>query len=431
MKNSFFEVNYPLSFRKEDAKRLGEYLRLRHSVELIGMRRVGISDFLRFFLFHKDIVSTYINHGEKHMFVAVDLNDLVEREIFPFWVLTFKRLVDRVESSDLSASDKKKISALFLDSIQSQDAFMTLDNLRKALVVVVSAGFLPTLFLIRFDRLEEVVSPEFFANLEGLKEATGEKLAYVFTSFRSLDEIAPEAFLRKSFSVFSHLMYLKPANDKDTRIIFETFEKKYNVLPSSAILSKLVELSGGHAQYLLLSLILLSQKKDQKVDTGNLQDLILEDERVAMQSEEIWDSLSEEECKILEKVVAGQKLSVEEGQKGKYLWETGLVGEENGKSVVFSVLFLNFLKNNNGRVVQESGEFTKKENALFEFLLSNLGQVCEREKIIEAVWPEEKELGVSDWTIDRLVARLRMKLKIQKSKYQVVTVKTRGYKLTA
>ncbi|MBI2599147.1 helix-turn-helix domain-containing protein, partial [Candidatus Curtissbacteria bacterium] len=54
-----------------------------------------------------------------------------------------------------------------------------------------------------------------------------------------------------------------------------------------------------------------------------------------------------------------------------------------------------------------------------------------REEIIEHVWPEVEELGVSDWTIDRLVARLRMKLKNQKSKYQIVTVKTRGYKLTS
>ncbi|MBI2012722.1 helix-turn-helix domain-containing protein [Candidatus Curtissbacteria bacterium] len=74
-------------------------------------------------------------------------------------------------------------------------------------------------------------------------------------------------------------------------------------------------------------------------------------------------------------------------------------------------------------------ELTKKENLLFNLLKEELDKICEREKIIETVWPESEELGVSDWTIDRLVARLREKLKRQKSKFSVVTVKTRGYKL--
>jgi DNA-binding winged helix-turn-helix (wHTH) protein len=45
------------------------------------------------------------------------------------------------------------------------------------------------------------------------------------------------------------------------------------------------------------------------------------------------------------------------------------------------------------------------------------------------VWPEVEELGVSDWAIDRLVARVRNKLKLQKSGFEIQTIKTRGYKL--
>ena len=98
---------------------------------------------------------------------------------------------------------------------------------------------------------------------------------------------------------------------------------------------------------------------------------------------------------------------------------------------IFSPLFGNYLdKEIEKKERGEGGDFTKKEKMLYEHLFKNLSKVCERERIIEAVWPESEELGVSDWTIDRLVARLREKLNIQKSKYQVVTVKTRGFKLT-
>ena len=72
---------------------------------------------------------------------------------------------------------------------------------------------------------------------------------------------------------------------------------------------------------------------------------------------------------------------------------------------------------------------SKKEHLLFTFLKSKGGVICEREEIIHAVWPEVEEFGISDWAIDRLVARLRVKLKAQKSPFEIQTIKTRGYKM--
>ena len=70
------ETSYPITFQKEDAALLGEYLRKRQGVNIVGMKRVGISNFLRFFLRHKDIIPTYISKTDKHLFIPVDLNDL-------------------------------------------------------------------------------------------------------------------------------------------------------------------------------------------------------------------------------------------------------------------------------------------------------------------------------------------------------------------
>ena len=157
---------------------------------------------------------------------------------------------------------------------------------------------------------------------------------------------------------------------------------------------------------------------------------------------------------LLLKIYKGEKVSAQEQKEAQYLWEAGLVYNKQGPSLlrnlrlrtkqrrslfksrdddvlgIFSPLFESFLEKEIGRKEQGNGvDLTKKEKTLYEFLHQNLEKVCEREKIIEAVWPESEELGVSDWTIDRLVARLREKLKNQKSKYQIVTVKTRGFKL--
>jgi len=63
MENKTIEALYPISFRQEDASVLGEHLKNRNSVILTGMKRVGISNFLRFFLNHKKISKTYISDG--------------------------------------------------------------------------------------------------------------------------------------------------------------------------------------------------------------------------------------------------------------------------------------------------------------------------------------------------------------------------------
>ena len=151
---SIIEVKYPIEFRKDDAWGLGQHLKNRHNVVLIGMKRVGINNFLRFFLYHKDIINTYIVDKKKHLFIPVDLFDLVEREIFPFWTLTFKRIVDAVNKSTISGKTKKEIESLFLHSIQSHNLFLTMDGIRNCLSKIVEEDFLPTIFFNRFDRIK-------------------------------------------------------------------------------------------------------------------------------------------------------------------------------------------------------------------------------------------------------------------------------------
>lgn len=428
MTSSVIETKYPLSFRKGDVQKLGEHIRLRHSVELVGAKRVGISDLLRFFLYHKGIAKKYIGDKNKHLFIPVDLNDLVERELFPFWILTFKRLVDATENLSLEVKVKKEISNLFLSSIQSSDIFLTIENVRKALALVVESAILPTIFFVRFDRIIDVVTAQFFANLEGLIDATGQKLVCVFTSFRTVDEISKIELDRNFLHVFSNVIYVKPTYQADTKTILNTFKKRYKLSVGGDVIRRIVEVSGGHVQYLHLSILILSQKNyEGKIRADDLLETILADERISLQSEEIWESLRDNEQAILLKIHGGQKISKEEKKSAKYLWETGMVTTGG----VFSPLLDHYLAKKAGEENDfgENVELTKKENALFNFLLANLDNVCEREKIIETVWPQEEEMGVSDWTIDRLVARLREKLKKQESKYQIITVKTRGFKL--
>ena len=384
---------------------------------------------MRFFLYHKGIVKKYIGDKKRHLFVPVDLNDLVERKLFPFWILTFKRIVDGVEQTSVDLKTKKEIALLFLDSIQSRNLFLTIENIRKALVQIVENGFLPTIFFIRFDRLIEIVNGQFFANLEGLIDVTNQRLSYVFTSFRTIDRIAqslPSNFLQ----VFANVIYLRPATQSDTQVIFKTFKRRYKISAKREIAKKIVELSGGHVQYLHLATVIFSQVQNRKLEVSDLMGILLGDERISFQGEEIWESLTDGEQATLSKIHQKSKVSSKEREENKYLWDTGLVFEKDGKLAIFSPLFEDYLDRVGRKEADKRLDLTKKEHLLFSLMVESYEHILEREKIISYVWPEEEEFGVSDWTIDRLVARLRAKLLAQKSEYQLVTVKTRGFKLT-
>ena len=67
---------------------------------------------------------------------------------------------------------------------------------------------------------------------------------------------------------------------------------------------------------------------------------------------------------------------------------------------------------------------------LLELLYDRAGRVCSRDEIVEAVWPEAAEEGVSDQAIDALVRRLRERVGEVDSDHQyIVTVRGHGFRL--
>ncbi len=414
--NSIIESHYPLSFRAADAKTLGEHLSHHNSVSLIGMKRVGISNFLRFFLNNPGVKQTYL-HDTKHLFIVIDFNNLVEKTLFAFWMLTLKRIVDTIEEGEFPDDIKVQSQATFTQSIQLSDPFFTLESIRKLLGLIMKQGHYLTLFFLRFDRLQDVITPEFLANLQGLRDGE-QHLSYVFTSYRPLSDLMPNVFTRTATSGFLHEMYLKPAQTEDLKIILSTFQERHDLKLDPILSNTLLELAGGHVQFLYLSLIAL--KNDSSLSKQkNLLLSLGQDEEIRLLSEEIFTSFTKEEQTALENMQI---------QDAKYLWDTGVL-VKNGKTHLFSALFKTYLDHLFQTKSPSNLEMTKKEYLLFSLLKEHEGELVERDLIIEKVWPDEVELGVSDWSIDRLVSRVRAKLSAQQGKFKIVTVITRGYKL--
>lgn len=76
-------------------------------------------------------------------------------------------------------------------------------------------------------------------------------------------------------------------------------------------------------------------------------------------------------------------------------------------------------------------DLAPKEFSLLALLYERAGEVCEKDEIARAVWPEYAG-AVSDYNIETLVSRLRSKLEQGGAGADaIVTVKKRGYRLRA
>jgi hypothetical protein len=79
----------------------------------------------------------------------------------------------------------------------------------------------------------------------------------------------------------------------------------------------------------------------------------------------------------------------------------------------------------------EEKKLSRKEYELLLFLYKNAGNVCSRDEIIEAVWPESKDhSAISDATIDQLIHRLRVRVEPEPAKpSRIISKKAFGYML--
>lgn len=81
------------------------------------------------------------------------------------------------------------------------------------------------------------------------------------------------------------------------------------------------------------------------------------------------------------------------------------------------------------RVNRQLISLAPKEFDLLVYLDQKVGEICSKDEIGQAVWPEYHE-GVYDYQIENLVRRLRLKLELTPASPQLLlTVRGRGYKL--
>jgi hypothetical protein len=241
------------------------------------------------------------------------------------------------------------------------------------------------LLLDRFDALAEKPDHAIYSNLRALRDAHKYELAYVIAARRPLDahnELA-EVF-------FAHTLWLGLLSESDTTWNVQRYARRTGLSWDSEVTRQIAALSGGYPA--LLRAVCEAHAAGCPLSLADLS----QHPAVQRRSDEFW--ADQPDTATLQ-----------------------LCGLNHNPLLIAT--------RHPGQI--DTAELTAKEHALWEYLQAHPGQVCEKDDLIRAVWPEDRifERGIRDDSLAQLVRRLREKIEPDPSNPRhIQTIAGRGYR---
>lgn len=365
--------SYPAHYRAEIVQAIVGASQAGECSALIGLSGSGKSNLMGFLAHRLGWQSHLPGIAEPHpAFVLADCNRLSEKSPQALFALLLNAL-EQAAGGEPSAPP--------------QDYFQALERqVRQTLENVPGVCFL----LDRFDALSEsnhpgMVPAAFSSNLRALRDAHKYGLTYVLASRTPLtahDELA-ELF-------YAHTLWLGPLSREDAVWNIKRYAERIGQTWEPAVFECILELSGGYPSFLRAVCEAYAAGSDLN------QAAITSHPAVQLRLAEFWDDRPSEAA----------------------LQHSGLASHP-------------LLQTRQKLPIPESNLLTAKEHLLWSFLQAHPGQVCDKDELIRAVWPEDRifERGIRDDSLAQLVRRLREKVELEPSAPQHIhTVPGRGYR---
>lgn len=297
------------------------------------------------------------------------------REAHPLLLVDGNRLRERTPDALL------RLTRRALGSTEStNDEWDALDGAIGARLMATESGL--TLLL---DRLDEVASDPthvYLNTLRALRDAYKYHLTFVVGTRRPLP--ADSEF---SELVLAHTLWLGPLSERDARWNVARYAARKGLSWGDTEAAALIRLSGAYPSFLRAACEALA--------SGAPLDALATHPIVQARVAEFWA----------------------DGPTEEQLEKSGLLHHP-------------LLAAGSGNVIVDESELSAKEYLLLEYFRRHAGQVCEKEALIVAVWPEDRiyEDGVRDDSLAQLVRRLRQKIEPDPATPRFIeTVRGRGY----
>lgn len=262
------------------------------------------------------------------------------------------------------------------------DEYTALEAALRQRLATTSTGL--CILFDRFDAIQTALAPAVSGSLRALRDNHKYRLTYITAARRPPE---PSSELAELF--YAHTLWLGPLAENDARWSILSYMKRAGLELDETAMNKLVEFSRGYPALL----------------------------RACCQAYAAGCVLKLQALRTHPAVQRRVKEFWADAPSATDLINSGL---ENHPLLVQSV------PANSG-----APALTAKEALLLEYLQARPGEVCEKDDIIRAVWPEDKAFieGIRDDSLAQLVRRLRRKIEPDpQNPHHILNVIGRGYR---
>lgn len=226
-------------------------------------------------------------------------------------------------------------------------------------------------------------------------------------------EINSSAFLQKlTYPLCESIVYFPDFNKAETYYWIDVFSERYNLVIDDATRKKIYAYCGGNYS-LIYDAFLILQKSGF---TGNWLTVLKTNPIIIEYLEEYRKTFSLENQRLIIKYSKGQISRV----------AVPIINMLQ----IHSKLFFDYCANLADDVIAKSGIsfFTGRELQLYEYLKLKKNTLVPKEEIQKLIWEDSYET-FSLWAQDKMISRLRRKLKLANKGESLVVVKKRGLML--
>jgi len=425
---------FPANYREREVAQIAAWIDAGESGLVVGLSGAGKSNVLGF------VAHRLKGHGTL-LRPLLDLNRLPEPTLAAF-LRQLLAALDDAASAHLAADALEKLRSIMDRGLAQTDAFLLGRSVEAVLALSCGELELHTVVLMdRFDVALERFDASFFNNLRAWRDAHKIRLTYVVAARRDW----PDWPNLPALSEFTDLIagrtcWVGALSPGDLRWNLTRFAGEK---PSKKLVERMAELSGGHAGLLKALWAAGAASSASSKGAGGIEPKPsewLKHGGVRRQCQELWDDLPATVQESLRSWQAG-------GAKN-YLLNTGLSDGSNGEPHLTSSVFAAFVREQSGAgagvlrrdiatgqvyrgSVRLSVELTPHEDQLLAYMLAHPGEVCDKDALAEAVWPDEVRMeGIRDDRLAQLVRRLRDKVEPDPhTPHYIMPVWGRGYRL--
>ncbi len=440
-------AEFPATYRQEQVRTILGWVRVGESGLIVGMSGAGKSNLLGFLSSRPDAAQLYLGDAVADTcFLLLDANLLPALTRTAFYREMLQLLHRRRSCLPVSLQNE---ASNYQGHIDSRDDLLLLSAVRDVHRIFCYEGGKRVVWLIdRFDEACRRLDAQFFNSLRALRDVFKGQLCYVVATRHPLPDLRDPAEIDEFYEITAaNTCWLGPMVERDAGWVARQMAARFEIAFTGEDVARVLTLTGRLPAFLKAAFTSLAAGElGSQERQGDWGDQLLRRDDIRRECGELWDGLTDAQRVVLLEVMFGSLPTGIEDKSLAYLEKLGLVVGNGEYRRVFSPLFEAYVRQSRspGRPIRLHPEtrsvwrgdaelpitLTAKEDQLLSYFLKHTGEMCTKDALARAVWPDEIPLeGVRDDRLAQLVRRLREKIEFDPSEPgYILTVHGQGYR---